>query len=49
MDSIFEFVKNNLSKINIEQLIDKLIKLIINRHLYETSMRLSIGTKIGSF
>lgn len=45
MDSIFEFVKNNLSKINIEQLIDKLIKLIINRHLYETSMRLSIGTK----
>lgn len=45
MDSIFEFVETNLSKITIEQLIEKLSIIIINRHLYETSTRLSIGTK----
>lgn len=45
MDSIFEFIQNNLSKITIEQLIEKLAIIIINRHLHETSTRLSIGTK----
>lgn len=45
INSIFEFIEDNLSKVTIEQLIEKLTLIIINRHLYETSTRLSIGTK----